>query len=53
MDMAQAFIFAVGWVFFAALGMVLVAVSAIAFSRDILTFTERAVSRKARPLTGS
>ena len=36
MDLAQAFIFAVGWIFFAAWGMVLAAVSVIAFGRDIL-----------------
>jgi len=41
MDLAQAFIFAVGWIFFAAWGMVLVAVSAIAFGRDIFGTTRR------------
>ncbi len=38
MDLAQVFIFDLGWVFFAAWGTVLVAVSAIAFGRDLLPF---------------
>jgi hypothetical protein len=38
MDLAQAFIFDLGWVFFAAWGTVLAAVSAIAFGRDLLPF---------------
>jgi hypothetical protein len=41
MDLAQAVIFAVGWIFFAAWGMVLFAVSAIAFGRDIFRTTQR------------
>jgi hypothetical protein len=35
MDMAQAFVFDVGWAFFAAWGMVLAAISVIAFGRDL------------------
>jgi hypothetical protein len=43
MDLAQVFIFIfdLGWVFFVAWGMVLAAVSAIAFGRDLLPFTAR------------
>ena len=36
MDTAQVFIFYAGWIFFTAWGMVLAAVSAIAFGRDIV-----------------
>jgi hypothetical protein len=39
MDMAQVFIFDVGWVFFATWGMVLAAVSVIAFGQDIIPST--------------
>jgi hypothetical protein len=52
MDLAQVFIFDLGWVFFAAWGMVLAAVSIIAFGRDILPATERTASEKERPATG-
>ena len=41
MDMAQAFIFDAGWFFFAAWGMVLAAVSVIAFGRDLLGIGRR------------
>jgi hypothetical protein len=41
MDMAQAFVFDVGWAFFAAWGMVLAAVSIVAFGRDIFPFTQQ------------
>ncbi|MGA8620015.1 MAG: hypothetical protein WB660_16015 [Candidatus Sulfotelmatobacter sp.] len=41
MDMAQVFIFDLGWVFFAAWGTILVAVGVIAFGRDILRFTDQ------------
>jgi hypothetical protein len=47
-DLAQVFIFVMGWVFFAAWGMVLAAVSVIAFGRDILAFTGRD-GEKERP----
>jgi hypothetical protein len=36
MDLAQALIFDLGWIFFAAWGIVLAAVSAMAFGRDLL-----------------
>jgi hypothetical protein len=36
MDLSQALIFDLGWVFFAAWGIVLAAVSAIAFGRELL-----------------
>jgi hypothetical protein len=36
MDIAQVFIFVAGWIFFAAWGVVLAAVSIVAFGRDIL-----------------
>jgi hypothetical protein len=49
MDMAQAFIFYAGWFFFTAWGMVLAAVSAIAFGRDILPMMRRAAVEKDRP----
>jgi hypothetical protein len=49
MDLAQVFIFEVGWVFFAAWGMVLAAVSVIAFGRDILAVAQRASGEKERP----
>jgi hypothetical protein len=38
MDLAQVFIFDLGWAFFAAWGMVLAAVSLIAFGADIFAF---------------
>jgi hypothetical protein len=41
MEMAQTFIFDAGWVFFATWGMVLAAVSAVAFGRDILLLLAR------------
>ncbi|MFZ0198618.1 MAG: hypothetical protein WB523_22480 [Candidatus Sulfotelmatobacter sp.] len=36
MDLEQVFIFDLGWIFFAAWGLVLTAVSVIAFGRDIV-----------------
>jgi hypothetical protein len=39
MDLAQVLIFVVGWIFFAAWGMVLAAVSVIAFGQDIIPST--------------
>ncbi|MFZ0759940.1 MAG: hypothetical protein WAM69_08335 [Candidatus Sulfotelmatobacter sp.] len=41
MDVAQVLMFDVGWIFFAAWGMVLAAVSVIAFGHDLLAFAER------------
>jgi len=48
MDLAQVFIFVVGWVFFAAWGVVLAWVSVIAFGSDILSATQRATVEKER-----
>jgi hypothetical protein len=48
MDLAQVFIFDLGWVFFAAWGMVLAALSIIAFGRDILPAADRAAVEKDR-----
>ena len=39
MEMAEAFIFDAGWVFFAAWGILLAAVSVIAFGREVLGIT--------------
>jgi hypothetical protein len=36
MEMAEAFIFNAGWLFFVAWGLVLAAISVIAFGRDLL-----------------
>jgi len=41
MDIAQAFIFDAGWLFFAAWAMVLAAVSVIAFGRDMYGIRRR------------
>jgi hypothetical protein len=40
MDLAQNFIFDLGWVFFTAWGLVLVTLSVIAFRQDLLPATE-------------
>jgi len=40
MDLAQVFILDLGWVFFAAWGMVLAAVSVIVFGRDVIPSTD-------------
>jgi hypothetical protein len=39
-DLAQVFIFVAGWIFFAAWGLALVAVSVVAFGRELLFSTE-------------
>jgi hypothetical protein len=49
MDLAQAFIFYVGLIFFIAWGTLVVAVSVIAFGRDILPIAHRSAARKERP----
>ena len=49
MDLPQAFIFDAGWIFFAAWGMVLAAVTVIAFGRDILGFKPRQTRGKNLP----
>jgi hypothetical protein len=41
MDLAQVSIFDLGWIFFAAWGTVLAALSAIAFGRDLLPLLRR------------
>jgi hypothetical protein len=48
MDMVEAFIFDVGWIFFAAWGMALAALSVIAFGRDILPSSQPGTVRKKR-----
>jgi hypothetical protein len=48
MDLGQVFIFTVGWIFFAAWGMVLAAVSVIAFGRDFIPSAQRAAIEKER-----
>lgn len=48
MDIAQVFIFDLGWLFFAAWGMVLAAVGAIAFGRDLFPSTVPRGSRSER-----
>jgi hypothetical protein len=51
MDLAQAFIFDAGWLFFAAWGLVLVLVSVIAFGRDISSLLgDEAISTPVRKL---
>ena len=47
-DQAQVFIFDIGWAFFAAWGMVLAAVSVIAFGRDLLPLTQQATREQER-----
>lgn len=47
MDLAQAFIFAVGWIFFAAWGAVLVTLSAVTFGRDIFRTNLRNTGAKS------
>ena len=48
MDLAQVFIFELGWVFFAAWGLVLAALSMVAFGQDILPAAHRAGVEKDR-----
>jgi hypothetical protein len=49
MDLAQAFIFYVGWIFFIAWGTLLAVISVIAFGRDILPIAQHAAAEKKRP----
>jgi hypothetical protein len=44
MDLAQSLIFDMGWIFFAVWGMVLTAVSVIAFRGDIVAAAGRSTS---------
>ena len=41
MDLAQVFIFDLGWAFFAAWGTALAAVTVVAFGRDIFASTDQ------------
>jgi hypothetical protein len=49
MDLAQALIFDMGWIFFAAWGMVLTAASVIAFRGDITAAAGRTNSARSHP----
>jgi hypothetical protein len=42
--MAESLIFDAGWIFFAAWGMILAAMSAVAFGRDFLNWLDRLVA---------
>jgi hypothetical protein len=44
MDLAQGYIFDASWIFFAGWGVVLAAVSAIAFGRDIISWVTQSVT---------
>jgi hypothetical protein len=46
MDMVEAFIFDIGWIFFAAWGMALAALSVIAFGRDLLPVMQPALIKR-------
>jgi hypothetical protein len=48
MDMVEVFIFDIGWIFFAAWGMALAALSVIAFGRDILPAAQPVTVRRER-----
>jgi hypothetical protein len=48
MELTQSLIFDLGWCFFAAWTMVLAAVSAVAFGRDIFPLASRATSQAKR-----
>jgi hypothetical protein len=49
MDLAEVFVFDLGWAFFAAWGVVLTTLSLIAFGRDLLPSTPRANRDQERP----
>jgi hypothetical protein len=49
METLQVFIFDVGWIFFAAWGMALAALSVIAFGRDIRSYSARITSDRNHP----
>jgi hypothetical protein len=53
MDLAQVFIFDLGWVFFAAWGTVLAAISVVAFGREILPSHSQGNDKKEAPRTDS
>ncbi|MFZ0309164.1 MAG: hypothetical protein WAL89_13410 [Candidatus Sulfotelmatobacter sp.] len=48
MDLAEVFVFDLGWAFFAAWGMILATLSLIAFGRDLLPSKARANREQAR-----
>jgi hypothetical protein len=52
MDIAQAFILDLGWIFFIAWGTVLVAVSVIAFGRDLFPASQSAHEPEPLPVQG-
>jgi hypothetical protein len=49
MDMIQVFIIYAGWFFFTAWGMVLAAVSVVAFGRDLIPTAQSTTVEKERP----
>jgi hypothetical protein len=49
MELAQALIVYVEWIFFTAWGMILAAVSVVAFGRDILPIAQRQATEKDNP----
>jgi hypothetical protein len=54
MDLAQVLIFDLGWIFFVAWGMVLVAVGAIAFGRELFpSFSQHAREPERRSVHGN
>jgi hypothetical protein len=50
MDLAQVFIFDLGWLFFAAWGTVLAAVSVVAFGRDIFASSNQENGEEKAPM---
>jgi hypothetical protein len=51
MDMAQVFIFDLGWVFFIAWGTILVVVSIVAFGRDVVAVSHQPESQNKNSLS--
>jgi len=50
MEMSEVFVFDAGWVFFAAWGLVLAAVSVIAFGRDVLEIGYVETEEQSQPI---
>jgi hypothetical protein len=48
MELDQVFIFEIGWAFFAAWGIVLAAISVVAFGRDLLPVMRRPAHERER-----
>jgi hypothetical protein len=48
MDVAQVFVLVAGWIFFAAWGIVLSAISVVAFGRDLLPEARRSAEIERR-----